>query len=407
MKKAFFVLIALSLFVSCPNPVLKWIDTPAEREPFSSNEGDDDENNTVPGRIAGQRTDKEIVSFTFDLGPDVENDIPIGKSPDHTGKFPIKVIVSNLPETVSIDSMKPTITFIGKSLSPGSGSPRDFSSPVDYRVSAEDGSYRDYTVTVYKNTNTSKEILRFDLDLGSGLAAEGIITENSDGSGGTITATVPAGTNLSSLTIHLAHTGLKMIDPGSGSHASATFDYTGDFSAPTTWTIVDHDGGSKTYTLTVNREKSDVRAITRFNLGITGEEDIIGVEPQPDGKYPILVVVPSANTLTSKTPDINYTGVSISPAETVGQDFSNPLTPVTYTVAAENGSIRDYVVKVVTKDADTTKEITGFYITNPLVQGVIDQNASPNPTIALTVPEGTPLNALVPEIYYRGASVSP
>jgi hypothetical protein len=392
MKKIFFALMAASFMGACSNPALKWIDTPAEAKTSSGEEG----------RIAGQPAGKEIVSFTFGLGPDVENDLPIGKSPDHTGKFPIKVILSNLPGTASIGSLRPTITFIGKSLSPGSGIPGDFSSPVDYRVTAEDGSYRDYTVTVYVKTSASKEIVRFDLDLGSGLAAEGIIDQNA----GTITATVPAGTNLNSLTAYVGHTGRIVRDPQGVFHSPVSFEYTGNFSAPTEWTVIDLEDQSKIYTVTVNREKSDVREITRFNLGITGEEEIIGGEPQPDGKYPILAIVPSTASLTARVPFIDYEGVSISPAEGGVQNFSNPLIPVTYTVAAENGSTRDYVVKVITKDVSpaSTPEITGFYFKDPLVEGVIDQNAL---TIALTVPAGTSLNALVPEIYYRGGSVSP
>ncbi|MDR0623284.1 MAG: DUF5018 domain-containing protein [Treponema sp.] len=406
MKKAFFVFLAVSvsLFISCPNPVLKWIDTPAERE-SPTNAGTEDNGDT--GRVAGQRNDKEIVSFTFGLGPDAENDLPIGRSPDNTGKFPINVILSYLPDGTSITSLKPTVAFTGKSLSPGSGISGDFSSPVIYTVTAEDGTSRDYRVKVYVKTDTSKEIVRFDLELGSGLAAEGIISENADGSGGTITATVPAGTNLNSITIHLAHTGLAMVDPGNSSHAPVTFDYTGDFSTPTTWAVVDREGHSKTYTLTVKREKSDVREITSFRLGITGEENIIGGEAQPDGKYPILVVVPSGSTLNNLTPYIDYSGVSISPAEDGPQSFSNPLIPVTYTVAAENGSTRDYVVKVITKEvpAADMAEITGFYIKEPLVQGVIDQTATPK-TIVLTVPEGTP-GTLMPDIYIKGVSVTP
>jgi hypothetical protein len=407
MKKAFFLFLALALFTACPSPVLKWIDTPRGAEPGG-------EDKSGEGRMAGQWTDKEIVSFTFGLGPDAENDLPISKSPDLTGKFPIKVILSGVED---LTSLEPSITFIGKSLSPGSGTPGDFSSavyspvseysPVIYTVTAEDGSSREYAVTIYKKTDTSKEILRFDLELGSGLAAEGIIVEQGNGTG-TITATVPAGTDLTSLTVHVAHTGFTMMDPQRGSYPQITFDYTGNFSTPTTWTILDHQGTAKVYTLTVNREPSGAREITRFSFGITGEEAVIGGEPQPDGKYPILVLVPSSPGLTlNRSPFIDYTGVSISPAETAPENFGDPLHPVSYTVAAENGSTRDYVVKVLIKDpvpADTDAEITGFYFRNPLVEGVIDQTAK---TIALTVPEGTPLNALVPEIYFKGASVSP
>jgi hypothetical protein len=400
MKKILFALMAVSLIGACSNPALKWIDTPGE---MINSTGDD-------GRIAGQRSDKEIIAFSFGLGSDVENDLPIGKSPDHTGKFPIKVILTGPSSLV----LAPAITYTGKSVSPGSGTAVDFSSsessPVMYTVVAEDGSSREYAVTVYKKTKLSKEIVRFDLELGSGLAVEGSI----DQTAGTITATVPAGTDLTSLSAHGVHTGLTVLGP-TATYNQENFYPSGDFSNPTIWTVIDNEGGSKQYTLRVNREPSGAREITSFRLGIAGEEAVIGGEPQPDGKYPILVLVPfSPGLILNRSPFIDYTGVSISPAETSSENFGDPLHPVTYTVTAENGSTRDYAVTLITKDvpdptdptdpAWAAKEIRGFYFRNPLAQGVIDQTAG---TIVITVPEGTNLRNLQPDVYFDGASVSP
>jgi hypothetical protein len=391
MRKAFFIFLTLVLFGSCSNPVLKWIDTPGTK-----------------ARVEGNSGDKEIISFTFGMGSEKENDLPISRSLDHRGKIPISVILS---EVNSLRSLRPEVLFIGESLSPNSGTPQDFSnsvvSPVVYTVTAMDGSTRDYGVQVYLKTESSKEIVRFAVDVSSGLTAEGIVNQEA----GTIIVSVPADTDTKNLSAHIAHTGQTVQDPANSSYTGSTFDTSGDFSAPGIWTVIAHDGGTKTYTVTVDREKNDAKEITSFSFHLAGEEDIIGAEPQPDGKYPILVVLPAIGTTkaTPTAPFIHYTGVSISPEETISSlDFTSPTVPVTYTVAAENGSTRDYVVKVIYKDvpADDKAEITGFYFTNPLAQGIIDQNANPK-TITLTVPEGTDLRSLRPEIYYRGASVSP
>ena len=54
--------------------------------------------------------------------------------------------------------------------------------------------------------------------------------------------------------------------------------------------------------------------------------------------------------------------------------------------------------------ADSAKAITAFGFTSPAATGVIDEAAH---TIAVTVPFGTTISALVPMIFITGASVSP
>jgi hypothetical protein len=387
MKKAFFAFMAASLLTACSSPVLRWIDTPGEKE--AQSEGG--------GRIAGLPGNKEIVSFTFDIPG--ETVLPFGTTPDSTGKIPISII---LPMDTPLNPLTPAVTFIGKSLTPPSGEPGNFSSPVVYTVSAEDGTSRDYMIHVYPKGSDTKAIIRFALDLAqtgfSTLTAEGVIDEAE----GQIIVSVPGGTNTGSLTAQITHTGIMAQDPRNGSHPDETFLFTGDFSAPAIWTVTAQDRTTKTYTVTVIKEKRDDKEIKSFSLGL-GEEVIIGGEPQPDGKYPILAVIPAGTSSLTKEPAfINYTGMSISPGPAVSLDFDKP---VTYIVTAENRSTRDYVVKTVHRElSDASALITGFYIMDPLVEGVIDQAAK---TIALQVPSGTDLRTLRPEIYYTGASVSP
>jgi hypothetical protein len=57
-------------------------------------------------------------------------------------------ITVTVPYDTDITSFSPVILFTGKSVNPASGTPQDFTSPVTYRVTADDGSTRDYTVTV-------------------------------------------------------------------------------------------------------------------------------------------------------------------------------------------------------------------------------------------------------------------
>jgi hypothetical protein len=388
MRNSLFAIVALSLLVSCSSPVLKWIDTPGG----------------TSGRISGQTADKEILSFTF--GIEGETDLPIGKIPDSTGKIPILII---LPLGTDAGSLSPTIAYVGKSLSPASGEAGDFRSPVVYTVVAEDDSSRDYIVRVYARNEASKAIVRFALDVsGNGdlaLIAQGIIDEDT----GAITVSVPAGLDIRNVNAHVAHTGVNVIGPLGNPHLDASFSFAGDFSAPTLWTVIAQDQTAKIYTVTVVREKSHDKEITRFSFGIVGEDVIIGGEPQPDGKYPILAIVPDPIVpppivdLRNTAPFVSYTGMSISPGPDILLNFSRPNI---YTVTAEDRSAREYMVTVIRKDnaQDSLKQITGFYLTEPLAEGIIDEATH---TIAIAVPQGTNVGALRPEIYYIGASISP
>jgi hypothetical protein len=382
MKKSLVPFVGLFFLISCSSPVLKWIDIP----------------NGGSGRILGQSAEKEILSFSF--GIQGETDVPFGKNPDSSGKIPIAVI---LPLGTDLRSLRPAITYIGDRLNPPAGEAGNFNSPVVYRVTAEDNSSRDYIVRVYVKDGASKAIVRFALDVsgtgGSAQTVEGIIDE----AAGLITVSVPPGTDTKSLNAHVAHTGAMVEDPHGGFHPDEIFNFTGDFSAPAPWTVVAQDHTAKTYTVTVVREKSHDKAITHFSFGISHEEVVIGGEPQPDGTYPILALVPANTSLKDSKPFVSYTGISISPGPGTPLDFT---VPEVYTVTAEDRSTRDYVVTVILQENNfsSLKQITGFYFSDPLVEGVIDEAAK---TIALTVPQGTNLGALRPEIYYTGASVSP
>jgi hypothetical protein len=382
MKRYVIPFVLVSLFLAaCPSPVLKWIETSAD--------------SSGPARLSRQGDAKEIVSFSF--GIDGETDFPIGTAADISGKIPILVI---LPEGTGLGNLAPQVTYIGKSLTPPSGEPGNFSSPAAYTVTAENGTTRDYIVRVYEKGASTKEIIRFTLDIfrdgGSPLGAEGIINQDT----GDITITVVAGTALTALTAHITHTGAGVTGPLGRYHPDETFSFYGDFSNPTAWTVYARDESTKTYIVRVIWEKDDAKEITAFSLGQPGETDIIGAEPRSDGVYPILALVPDGPALTSNIPLIRYKGAAISPDDRA----LNFETPERYTVVAEDGTTRDYEVQVIRQHKDGDKLITGFYFQNPLVEGVIDQIGH---TITLTVPAGTNLSALRPEVYYKGVSVSP
>jgi hypothetical protein len=394
----------LLFFTACSNPLLKWIDTSG-------------------GTRTVSRSDKAISSFSFGIEGE---SVLIRTDSDGDGRTPITVV---LPANNDLAYLEPRITFIGKSLSPRSGEPRDFNSPVMYRVTAEDDSFRDYVVQVYVKNSLSNAIIWFDLEIpkaGEHILAEGVVIENPvEGEQGEIIIHVPSGTNPEALTAHIVQTGVSVRTPNGRLYPETAITLTGNFSVPEIYTVQAENGAAREYRVTVLMDKGNSKEIQAFSFaGLENSQSvIIGAVPQPDGKIPIVVTIPppasrsSVELLSDLTPVITHSGVSIAgsgiPAGgsgTVGAVSPvNFNSPVTYTVQAEDGSIRDYTVKVYVFDRNTSKQITGFYFIFPNspaegAAGIINETAK---TIAVTVPSGTDLRSLSPVVYHTGVSVSP
>jgi hypothetical protein len=401
MKKHLFIPVILLYFTACSSPFLKWIEDPADERLIS-------------------KSDKAITAFSFSIEGEA---VLIRTEADEMGKTPITVV---LPANSNLDlsALTPAISYIGKSLSPGSGEERDFSNPelpVVYTVTAEDDSSKDYAVRVHIKSDESKRIIWFDLQIprsGEHILAEGVISENEDG--GEIVIYVPSGTDLSApLTAHIAHDGESLLDTNGQEYAGTAVSLSAVFSAPATYKVKAGDGTFRDYLVTVIPAKAGAKEITDFSFdGVTNSRSVlIGSVPQPDGKLPIVVTVPNATDLRALKPVITHTGVLIARngvpegasgtvRASVPEDFS---LPVTYTIQAEDGSVRDYLVTVYTAEQDNGKQITGFYFSSsnsPQVSatGIINETAK---TIAVTVPYGTNLSSLCPIIYHTGESISP
>jgi len=128
------------------------------------------------------------------------------------------------------------------------------------------------------------------------------------------------------------------------------------------------------------------RAITAFGFASPAASGVI----DHTGRT-ITVIVPCGTDVTALVPSVTTTGVSVSPADGVAQDFTDP---VTYTVTAADSSTRAYVVTVAdaTEVAKSAKAITAFGLSSLAVTGAIDQT---DRTIALTVPVDTADSALL------------
>ncbi|SDF01436.1 beta strand repeat-containing protein, partial [Cellulophaga baltica] len=302
-------------------------------------------------------SDKDITSFTID---------------GETVNDPATAFTITLPAGTDVTALSPTITHTGATINPASGVVQDFTSPVEYTVTAADGTTKVYTVTV-----SLAPALSSDKDITS-LTIDG---ETVNDPATAFTITLPAGTDVTALSPTITHTGAS-INPASG--------VVQDFTNPVEYTVTAADGTTQVYTVTVSLAPalSSDKDITSFTIG-TVNGIITGTN--------ISLTLPAGTDVTALSPSITHTGVSINPAIGVAQDFTSP---VEYTVTAADGSTQVYSVTVTAPALSSTKAITAFTIGT--VNGTITGT-----NISLALPAGTDVTALSPSITHTGASINP
>ncbi len=156
----------------------------------------------------------------------------IGAYPALIEDSEIKVYV---PYQTDISNLTPTIIHNGKDIVPESGQAQDFSTPINYKVIAKDGSTKLYKVTVFVASSSDKDIVGFSFD--------GIPNAITNISGQNITVLVPYGTDTSSLVPVVWHNG-KTVNPASN--------LVQNFVNSVQYTVKAFDDSSKTYTVSVN-----------------------------------------------------------------------------------------------------------------------------------------------------------
>lgn len=150
-------------------------------------------------------------------------------------------------------------------------------------------------------------------------------------------------------------------------------------------------------------------ALTHFRIYVpVGESDrnliesiaftTLPVESCTFGENTIDLTLSESWDITNLAPDITVSDkATISPDPSIPQDFSQP---VTYTVTAENGEERTYTISI-SMPISSEAEIKSFTLAG--CEGVIDGEF-----ITVTVPHGTDLTALAPEIEISyNATVTP
>ncbi|MUP37171.1 DUF5018 domain-containing protein [Labilibaculum euxinus] len=246
-------------------------------------------------------------------------------------EFKISITV---PKDVNLSSLTPTIKISAKSqIFPLADKVQDFTKPVTYTVTAEDGSKQDYTVSVEieksKNCTISEFLFKQFDPIVTGLI-----------SNFTIELTVPIGTDLKKLIPNIVISDDASISPKT--------DVETDFSSPVTYTVTAEDKTEQKYVVTVNFAKSSENKILEFKF----EEftpTLIGVIDHENNTIKVTVPWAEKFDIYSMKPSIVVSELATVNPES-GKE-NNFKVSQTYTVTAEDNSTKIYTATVSIEEA--------------------------------------------------------
>ena len=300
----------------------------------------------------------------------------------------LHTVVASVSFGTDLRSLIPAIAVSERAvINPVSGVATDFSAPVIYTVTADDGvSMQDWTVTITEAApRTETDITLFNIP-------ELIAPATIHSAVHLITGSVPYGTDPMTLVPSIVVSDGAAINPASGAVT--------DFSTPVTYTVTAEDGTTFQVWLVIIQVLPNIETdITGISLAEqTGAYRIIAVN------HTVEIEVIAGTDVTSLAPTFSLSpGATIDPASGVSRDFTNSTE---YLVTAEDGlTSQVWTVTVTFEQASSETEITSFYIPDLSATATIDHSLH---TVVGSVPYGTDLTALIPSIgISRGASIDP
>ncbi|HEY1548638.1 MAG TPA: hypothetical protein VGG28_12505 [Kofleriaceae bacterium] len=286
----------------------------------------------------------------------------------------------------------------------------NFSHPVTYVVTASDGTTETFTVIITVAKNPAKAITAFSLtsaaNLGAGITSDVVATV----SGFQVGATVPFGTDVTGLVATFSTTGASVSVGSVAQVSGATAD---DFSSAVTYVVTAADGSTQAYVVTITVSVSTAKEITAFEFtsALNGGNGVSSDESATIAGTHITVMVPYGTDASQLIATFTTTGNAVAVGSTAQQssvtqnDFTSE---VDYTVTAQDGSTKDFLVDV-TVAKNPAKALTSFEFASAINSG-IGVSSDAVGTIAgddveVTVPYGTDVTQLVASFTTTGADV--
>lgn len=314
-----------------------------------------DFSSAVEYTVTAENGDKRVYSVTVNKAPSEEKSFSAFSINGISGAIDESngTILIQLPPKTALTSLKAEFSTAGKSVYAGDSfqesgvTLNDFSAPVKYIVTAEDGSKKEYTVTAVLLKDTAKELVKFGFTKSDNPS----LSDDTYGSfvNDVISVVLPYGSTTENLKAYFETTGETVKVNGTVQSSGVTAN---SFSAPVEYIVTAENGDVHSYSVEVSVAKSDAKAITWFVMD--GETAIINETARS-----ITAAFPSAKNVSSLNADYIITGVKVEVGNVeqvsgvTKNDFSSP---VIYTVTAENGTKSDYTVT-----AEKTAAISGLW----------------------------------------------
>ena len=289
---------------------------------------------------------------------------------------------------------------VGAAVQTSGTTANNFTSPVEYKVTAAGRKSATYTVTVTiaAAVSSAKAITAYSL-----AGVTGTIT------GTNIAVTLPFGTSTTQIATFTT-TGAS-VKVGATDQTSATT--SNSFSSPVAYIVTAADGTTTTYTVTVTVAASSAKAFTAFSLAAASGVPATGTINET-AKI-IFVTMPAGTDVTALvatfTPTAGVTIGTPAVAQVSGTTANNFTAPVTYRLTAADSTFADYVVTV-TVAMNSAKAITAYSLVGASgipATGTITQPAGLTAgTITVAMPYGTnvtDLNALTATFISTGTGL--
>ena len=332
------------------------------------------------------RDDKELLSFQFD-------NLEVAA----VGVFDGFNVAVTVPSSTDVTTLVASFTNsdlssvrIGATVQTSGTTPNNFTTTVTYTVWAENGSSRNYYITVTKaDPVTGKELTSFEF-----LGLIPPVTGAIDQAAHTVAVTVPHSTNVTALVASFTRSTLATVKVGGIVQQSGTTPQ--NFTAVVTYTVEAENTSTQNYFVTVTKAPAKTeKVISTFSF--------LGLNPPVNGVISestnaIAVTVPFLTNVTALVATFSnsfHSNVSVGGVPQVSGTTANDFTnAVSYLVTAEDLSTRYYTVTVTKETASTANTMLSFAFNglNPVINCIINEA---NHTITCSVLHATDITALV------------
>jgi len=313
--------------------------------------------------------EKEMLSFVI---PNKANSV----STDVEGNLTIKIY-----EYADITKLTPIVTVSPKAkVFPASGRTVDFTNPVPYTITAQNGSSIIIMVTVEISLSSEKELLSFVIPNKMSIA----MTDVEDN----LTVKIYEPIDITKLVPIVKVSPNAVVSPASGT--------TVDFTNPVQYTITAQDGSSKECLVTVEFSLDSDKDILFFV--IPNKESSVMIDTEGNLKVKIYEPV----DITKLIPVVKVSpNAVVFPVSGTTIDFTNP---VQYTITAQDGSSKEFMVTIEVL-LSSKKDLLSFAIPNKTTDIVIDREGG---NILVKVYEYEDITELAPIITVSpDATISP